>query len=96
MSKNKGFDVNNVVYSVDSDGEGGVIITYHQIMGKAEVTGIIKELVEGVMTDVRQQIPSINTDKMDSSNMFVPETDFCTLEDIHENVLLHINKRKYY
>jgi hypothetical protein len=94
-NKNKDFDVNKVVYSAESDGDGGAIIVYHTIKSRAIVEGWGSELVQGEMTKVRMDIPSINTDKMES-NMYLPESNFFTLEELPTKILEHINKKKYY
>lgn len=89
------FKEGSVIYSAKSDGKGGAIIIYHTVKGLALVDGMSQELVEGEMKKIPAQIPSVNTDQMEA-NVYLPESNFFTLEELPKEIMNYMNKKMLY
>jgi len=90
------FKRGDIVYSIESDGNGGATIEYHEVISTALLSKLVTQRVLGADTSVESEdLPAINTDKM-GKHEYKFEVLFYTFEELKENLGLHLNKKKLY
>lgn len=90
------FKRGEIVYSIESDGKGGAIIEYHEVLNTATLNKMVTVQVLGGEPLVESEpLPAINTDKM-TKDEYKYEINFFTFDELRDNLGLFLNKKKLY
>jgi len=89
----KNYKKGEILYSIESTDQGGAVITRHEVTNTAETEKEITVLEQGVDVCKKVQIQLLETD-INGVNVYLPESNFLTLEEVKENISTYLNRKK--